>query len=337
MDENPPQKRCVGRAVTVGICGVIVLLLLVGTSPAPVEGLRCRTGEGPSADDVKRIVRTCMNKITNAGSENRSSDEYADYDSSASDESNEQKDNGDDNGRQGGSQPKRQGGSNKVHYDRRYDGNDRGQGRMNRPEEGGRWQQMDGSRREQSRNGEPDRARTMGEWGQRDRNGEEQQMMRDYGRSHRRRKRQYYGGQTSGSSSSGSAGEHSYNGRASPQYGEAGQGGNGTRSGGNSSSSSSTIERDRACLMQCFFEEMKATNADGFPEKHKVLHVITKDIREHELREFYVDSIQECFHMLGLDNRLKDKCDYSMRFVTCLSDRFETNCDDWESVTSAMF
>nr|Q5TYJ0.4 RecName: Full=General odorant-binding protein 71; Flags: Precursor [Anopheles gambiae] len=228
------------------MCGAIVLLLLVGTSPAPVEGLRCRTGEGPSADDVKRIVRTCMNKITNAG--------------------------------------------------------------------------------------------TMGEWGQRDRNGEEQQMMRDYGRSHRRRKRQYYGGQTSGSSSSGSAGEHSYNGRASPQYGEAGQGGNGTRSGGNSSSSSSsTIERDRACLMQCFFEEMKATNADGFPEKHKVLHVITKDIREHELREFYVDSIQECFHMLGLDNRLKDKCDYSMRFVTCLSDRFETNCDDWESVTSAMF
>nr|QXO35505.1 odorant binding protein Obp29 [Anopheles coluzzii] len=176
MDENTPQKRCVSRAVTVGICGAIVLLLLVGTSPAPVEGLRCRTGEGPSADDVKRIVRTCINKITNAGGGNFSS-----------------------------------------------------------------------------------------------------------------------------------------------------------------SSSSSTIERDRACLMQCFFEEMKATNADGFPEKHKVLHVITKDIREHELREFYVDSIQECFHMLGLDNRLKDKCDYSMRFVTCLSDRFETNCDDWESVTSAMF
>uniref|UniRef100_A0A182JZ02 Odorant-binding protein 29 n=1 Tax=Anopheles christyi TaxID=43041 RepID=A0A182JZ02_9DIPT len=272
-----------------------------------------------------------MNKITNVGAENRTSDEYADYDSSASDESNEEKDN-DDGGRQ--STTNRQGGSNKLNYDRRYDGNDRGNGRVNRPVEGGRRQQMEG-RRDQRNGGEVDRngrTRTMGEWGQRDRNEEEQEMMRDYGRSHRRRKRQYYGGQT-GTTSSGFGGDYSNYGRPSSSYGETGSGGNGTRA----ANSSSSIERDRACLMQCFFEEMKATSSDGFPEKHKVLHVITKDIREHELREFYVDSIQECFHMLGLDNRLKDKCAYSMRFVTCLSDRFETNCDDWESVTSAMF
>uniref|UniRef100_A0A182P6I4 Odorant-binding protein 29 n=1 Tax=Anopheles epiroticus TaxID=199890 RepID=A0A182P6I4_9DIPT len=326
------KSRCVCRATTVAVTVVIVLFLLLGTSPPSVEGLRCRTGEGPSTEDVKRIVRTCLNKITNADSENRSSDEYPNYDSSASDETNEENDHDDGGGRQSSSN--RPGGSNKAYYDRRYDGNDRGNGRMNRPEEGSRRQQTDG-RGDHQHNGNVDRngrTRTMGEWGQRDRNDEEQQMMRDYGRSHLRRKRQYYGGQP-GAPSSGSGGDYSNYGRSTPQYGETSAGGNGSRSG----NSSSSIERDRACLMQCFFEEMKATNSEGFPEKHKVLHVITKDIREHELREFYVDSIQECFHMLGLDNRLKDKCDYSMRFVTCLSDRFETNCDDWESVTSAMF
>ncbi|XP_052901113.1 general odorant-binding protein 71 [Anopheles moucheti] len=306
---------CVGRAVTVGVCAVIVLVFLLGTSQ-PVEGLRCSTGEGPSTEDVKRIVRTCLNKVTNSSSDNRTSDEYPNYDSSASDESDEETGHGDGS---------RQGTTGQSYYDRRYDGNDRGNGGMNRPEERGRRQQMD--RRDQ-RNGDDRHGRSrMGDHG-RERNDEERQMMLDYGRSYQRRKRQYYGVQ---GTSTSTGGEYMSYGRPPPQYGES-VSGNGSR-GGNSS----TIERDRACLMQCFFEELKATNAEGFPEKHKVLHVITKDIREHELREFYIDSIQECFHMLALDNRLKDKCDYSMRFVTCLSDRFESNCDDWDSVTSAMF
>lgn len=314
---------CARKAATVGVCVAIVFVFLLSTS-RPVEGLRCRTGEGPSTEDVKRIVRTCLNKITNSGSENRSSDEYPDYDSSASDESNEDKDN-DDGGRQNTNNRQ---GSKQSYYDRRYDGTGRGSdGRSNRPEENGRRQQMD--RRDQ-RTGEDRNGRSRMSDRGRDRNEEEQQMMRDYGRSYRRRKRQqHYGGQQG--PASGAGGEYSSYGRSPSQYGET-VAGNGTRSG-----NSSSLERDRACLMQCFFEELKATNAEGFPEKHKVLHVITKDIREHELREFYVDSIQECFHMLALDNRLKDKCDYSMRFVTCLSDRFESNCDDWDTVTSAMF
>uniref|UniRef100_A0A182MYN7 Odorant-binding protein 29 n=1 Tax=Anopheles dirus TaxID=7168 RepID=A0A182MYN7_9DIPT len=254
-----------------------------------------------------------LGTITNAGSENRSSDEYPDYDSSASDETSEEQDGGD--GRKDSANSKR-GTNNKPYFDR-------GNGRMDWPEDGNRRRQMD--RRDGQRNGMDGRTR-MGDRG-RDRNEEEQHMMRDYGRGHHRRKRQYYGGQ--GAPSSGDY--TSYGRTPSPSYGEPGPG-NGS-SGGNSSS----LERDRACLMQCFFEELKATNADGFPEKHKVLHVITKDIREHELREFYVDSIQECFHMLGMDSRLKDKCEYSMRFVTCLSDRFQSNCEDWDSITSAMF
>ena len=99
----------------------------------------------------------------------------------------------------------------------------------------------------------------------------------------------------------------------------------------NSTNSPENPERDRACLMQCFFQEMKMTNNVGFPDKHKVLHVVTKDLRDHELKDFYIDSIQECFHMIGMDNKLKDKCDYSMKFVTCLAERGQANCNDWEN------
>lgn len=78
---------------------------------------------------------------------------------------------------------------------------------------------------------------------------------------------------------------------------------------------------------------MKMTNNEGLPDKHKVLHVVTKDLRDYELRDFYTDSIQECFHMISMDNRIRDKCDYSMRFVTCLADRGQANCNDWENET----
>ncbi|XP_053670886.1 general odorant-binding protein 71 [Anopheles nili] len=320
------RMRCAGREVVTiaGVWCVIVFLVLLLDVPQPVVGLRCRTGEGPSSEDVKRIVQTCLNKITNAGSENRSSDEYADYDSSESDGASDEK-----SGKQ--NDTGRRHGPNKHLLDRRQDGNDWGNGnRMNWPSESGRRYPMDrrdrwngDDRGGRSRMGERDRDR--------DRTDEDQYMMREYGRHYsNRRKRQYYGGP---GGPGGSGGEYGRN-QSPSGNGEFGtSSGNGSRSG----NSSSSIERDRACLMQCFFEELKATNADGLPEKHKVLHVITKDIREHQLREFYIDSIQECFHMIGMDNRLKDKCDYSMRFVTCLSDRFQSNCDDWDSITSAMF
>uniref|UniRef100_A0A182QCM5 Odorant-binding protein 29 n=1 Tax=Anopheles farauti TaxID=69004 RepID=A0A182QCM5_9DIPT len=323
--------------ISVGVGAVIVpmvvmLLLLLGTSVHPAEALRCRSNEGPSTEDVKRIVRTCLNKITNAGTANRSNDEYPNYDSSASDETEEERGDG-DSGRKD-EHGKRGANGNKPYFDRRYD--ERGNGRMNWPDggEGDRRMQM-GNGRNQRNGMDGERTRMGDRTGGRDRADEERQMMmRDYGGGHHRRKRQYHGGQGAPySSGGGGGGDYANYGRipVSP-YGESTPSSNGS-SGGNSSS----IERDRACLMQCFFEELKATNTDGFPEKHKVLHVITKDIREHELREFYIDSIQECFHMLGMDGRLKDKCDYSMRFVTCLSDRFQSNCDDWDSITSALF
>lgn len=76
------------------------------------------------------------------------------------------------------------------------------------------------------------------------------------------------------------------------------------------------------------------TNNEDFPEKRKMLQVLTKDIREQEVREFYVDSIQECFHMVdNIDNynRRKNKCDVAYTIVTCLTERAKTNCEDFHN------
>lgn len=74
------------------------------------------------------------------------------------------------------------------------------------------------------------------------------------------------------------------------------------------------------------------TNNEDFPDKRKMIQTLTKDIREQGVREFYVDSIQECFHMVdNMDSytRRKNKCDVAMTIVTCLNERAKTNCDDF--------
>lgn len=63
-----------------------------------------------------------------------------------------------------------------------------------------------------------------------------------------------------------------------------------------------------------------------------MLQILTKDIREQEVREFYVDSIQECFHMVdNMENynRRKNKCDVALTIIECLTERAKTNCDDF--------
>lgn len=74
------------------------------------------------------------------------------------------------------------------------------------------------------------------------------------------------------------------------------------------------------------------TNNEDFPEKRKMLQVLTKDIREQAVREFYVDSIQECFHMVDEQyNHKKNKCDVALTIVTCLTERARTNCEDFDN------
>ncbi|XP_035792646.1 general odorant-binding protein 71-like [Anopheles albimanus] len=288
------------KVTPVGV--LVVLLAVLGCT----EALRCRTDDGPSTEEVKQIVRTCLSKLSNAQTENRSSEnEYPDYDSSYKDSSEERT----------GSGSSRNRGSTKPNYDGRREGSDRGRG-SNR----GQQQQQD--------------SRSMNDR-YNDHRYDRQYQEQDYGRNQGGRQRRQYPpypayGQNAPFESGGGV-EWSRSRGNTMMMGQGNGPGNGSHNG-------TSLDLDRACLMQCFFEQLKATDANGLPERHKVLHVITRDIRDRELRDFYVDSIQECFHMLGLDPRLKDKCDYAMRLVTCLTDRFQSNCSDWDmDSTSAMF
>ncbi|KAL1396309.1 hypothetical protein pipiens_010613 [Culex pipiens pipiens] len=250
----------------------VVLLFVLVALIAFLQGtaaLKCRTEDGPSSDEVRKVIRICMKQITTEA-ENKSSDEYEDYDSSYSDTESDEQD-----GKNGGKQSE---GSHR---------ND------------ARGKNSDGDRNGGSRSSGRNDDRRMGEGRNRKKSNDRDQDWDYYGHGPGRR--------------SGD-GRNQQSGRYKRQYYNDG-----------------SQERDRACLMQCFFQEMKMTNSDGFPDKHKVLHVVTKDLRDHELKDFYVDSIQECFHMIGMDNKLKDKCDYSMKFVTCLAERGQANCNDWEN------
>lgn len=74
------------------------------------------------------------------------------------------------------------------------------------------------------------------------------------------------------------------------------------------------------------------TNNEDYPDKHKMVNVLAKDVRERELRDFFTDSIQQCFHMVEMMNgrhKRKDKCEFTQDIVTCLTERAKANCDDY--------
>lgn len=55
---------------------------------------------------------------------------------------------------------------------------------------------------------------------------------------------------------------------------------------------------------------------------------MTKDVRDAQLKEFYVDSIQECHRILEMDY-VREKCTFARHLVTCLSERARANCEDF--------
>lgn len=61
-----------------------------------------------------------------------------------------------------------------------------------------------------------------------------------------------------------------------------------------------------------------------------MLHTLLKNVRERELQTFITDSIRECFRVIEI-NQVKDKCEFSKNLATCLTDRGQANCDDWNN------
>uniref|UniRef100_A0A1B0FQ79 Uncharacterized protein n=1 Tax=Glossina morsitans morsitans TaxID=37546 RepID=A0A1B0FQ79_GLOMM len=96
----------------------------------------------------------------------------------------------------------------------------------------------------------------------------------------------------------------------------------------NSNNNNST---DSFCLAHCFFEQMQMLNNRRYPDQHKVLYVLTKDIRDRELRNFYTDTIHQCFHYLESQHR-RDKCQFSRDLINCMTEYAKGNCDDWNDI-----
>lgn len=76
-------------------------------------------------------------------------------------------------------------------------------------------------------------------------------------------------------------------------------------------------------------------NDEGFPDRNRMISVMTKQLRDKELRDFYVDSIQECSRMVSQDDPKvqRDNCLYSKGLIICLTERAKMNCADWNAET----
>ncbi|KAL6424927.1 hypothetical protein ACFW04_010062 [Cataglyphis niger] len=89
-------------------------------------------------------------------------------------------------------------------------------------------------------------------------------------------------------------------------------------------------EREQACLIQCFFNELNIVDQKGFPNQDSIIQLMTHNLHNSELQDFIVEAIVECFHYLGFDMK-QDKCYYSQNLLTCLNEKGKERCEDWHN------
>ncbi|CAG4971241.1 unnamed protein product [Colias eurytheme] len=92
--------------------------------------------------------------------------------------------------------------------------------------------------------------------------------------------------------------------------------------------SSDNRESGKACAMHCFLENLQMTGDNGMPDRYYVTNVLTKDVKNEDLRDFLQESIEECFQILDNENT-EDKCEFSKNLLFCLSEKGRSNCNDW--------
>lgn len=302
---------------------VILLIITILYVLNKTEGLRCRTDEGLSHDEVKKITRSCMRRLSSEDGENY--DEYENYDSNESNSS----EFGQNTRHKSHSNNHNARKSNKNHNHRHNNNQNRHQnqqgynGGTNTRNTGQSWD-MNWGRRFKRQMGYPYVTSINSPYNPFGNNqGYDFMTSRNQNTGF-----DFY----QGSESSNTNNHRSFDNKG---YSMNNRGNNNFNFNSNDNSQSNN-NNNRSCLMHCFFEEMKMTSNEGFPDRHKVLHVITEQIRDRELKDFYTDSIQECFHILDLGSK-NDKCEYSKNLVTCLSERAKTNCDDWNGSTNVLF
>lgn len=83
------------------------------------------------------------------------------------------------------------------------------------------------------------------------------------------------------------------------------------------------------CVVQCFFNELNVVDQKGFPERDSVIPLMSQNIQDPELKDFVEESIIECFHYLESNKR--EKCEFSQNLLTCLAEKGQQRCEDWEN------
>ncbi|XP_076233898.1 odorant-binding protein 59a isoform X2 [Calliopsis andreniformis] len=94
------------------------------------------------------------------------------------------------------------------------------------------------------------------------------------------------------------------------------------------SRSNNTTDREQNCIIQCFFDELNIVDHRGFPERDLVISVMSQNIQDSELKDFVEESIIECYRYLVSNKR--NKCEFSQNLLTCLAEKGQKECDDWE-------
>ncbi|XP_054738921.1 odorant-binding protein 59a [Anastrepha obliqua] len=290
-------------------CTGISVLLLVSICYA----LKCRTDDGPSEVELKRITRSCMRKIgenahsSKGGSKSSSNNRHygplhqsnfgAQYNSNSSYDYNYDYED-DDNDRYN---------SNNNNYNNKYNNNNYNYNNGNYERDQGNRNALQQRNRERQQNNRGDSNRSVSSASSAGGNN-------NGGR--------HENGNGNGGSGGGN-GSGSGSGNSQRSYGQRNSNSN------NNNKSSNNDTADAACVVHCFFEEMNMLNSDDYPDRYKVQYGLTRDMRDRELRNFYTDTIQDCFHYLESQRR-RDKCHYSRDLINCMSEYAKVNCDDWQ-------
>ncbi|XP_050322793.1 odorant-binding protein 59a [Bactrocera neohumeralis] len=295
--------------------------------------LKCRTDDGPSESELKRITRNCMRKIGESvhpigggsmGSNNNHNHPYGPL-------------------HQSNFGPQH-GGNSRYDYNYDYDDNaDQYYGNANNPNNNNY-----NNNNYNNNNGNHDRDRNVLQQRNRDR---QQTNRSDNNRSASSASSNNNGGRyDNNNDGNGNRGGGGGNGDGGNRNGNGGTSSGGRNSGGNGGNGNSqrgfnqnnsnnnnngnnrngkNDTADVACVVHCFFDELNMLNSDDYPDRYKVQYGLTRDLRDRELRNFYTDTIQDCFQYLESQRR-RDKCHYSRDLINCMTEYAKVNCDDWQ-------
>ncbi|XP_013110107.2 odorant-binding protein 59a [Stomoxys calcitrans] len=329
LAEKPAKRQ---RTFVCQIFFIALLLLLIGNS----KSLRCRTDDGPSEAELKRVARSCMRKFgENAFNtqRNQQNNQQAQGRSNQKNNRNGYNNNYPD---YGDSEESYEGnyddGYRSQYYQRGYqennrNGNNRGSNGNGR--NGGSGGDYSGYNKDEDRYGNNDRNRQRSN-NQNKSNGNNQWYQQN--------QRNDGGGGSSQNNRSGSnSNNNNNNNKNNNNYNNNNNRNKNNNSYGNNNNNNSNnnTNSDAACIAHCFFEELHMLNKNSYPDRHKAVYVLTKDMRDHELRNFYTDTIQECFRYLESQRR-REKCLFSRDLISCMTEYAKGNCEDWNEF-STMF